>query len=232
VRGTILFLHGIFSDKSEFGRFDRQAAMLAECGFRSLRFDYRGHGEHELPSIRASAAGMVTDVLSALEYLADRFPGPVTCIAASFGGSLVLLALQTGLRVELERLVLLNPVVDYDSTFVHPQGEIFREAFSAEKWSRLEELGYIEPIPGVRLSRSFACELKLLRPYAAFADLAMPALIVHGTADRRVPHDVTRELASRSDRVEFVSIEGADHAFIPEPEERRVFGLVRDWLLR
>ena len=145
----------------------------------------------------------------------------------------MLLALQTRSRVAPERLVLLNPVVEYDSTFVHPQGEIMRDVFSAEKWSRLEALGYIEPIPGVRLSRAFACELMLLRPFAAFADTALPpTLIVHGTADRRVPHDVTRELARISGRVEFVSIVGADHAFIPEREERRVFGLVRDRLLR
>jgi pimeloyl-ACP methyl ester carboxylesterase len=107
-----------------------------------------------------------------------------------------------------------------------------RQTFTAAKWASLEQVGYIEPIPGVKLGRTFAAELALLRPYAAFANSDVPTRIIHGTADRRVSHDVTRQYAMAAGRVDFVSIEDADHAFIPEPEERRSFELITDWLLR
>lgn len=226
----MLLAHGIFCDKTEFGRFDRLAAELARAGLASLRFDFRGHGEHALPPIRATIGGMLLDFVTALETLRSRFPVPASCVAASFGGSIALLALQSPCAPALHRLMLLNPVVDYASTFLEPQGQILREAFSAEKWERLNALGFIEPIPGIRLGRVFASELALLRPYAAFERLNVPTRIVHGTADRRVSHDATRRFASESPSVEFVSIVGADHAFIPEPEERRSFDLVLEWL--
>lgn len=231
-RGSVLLAHGIFCDKTEFGRFDRLAATLAEFGFGSLRFDFRGHGEHALPSLEATIGGMVLDFATALEYLAASGAGPVSCVAASFGGSVALLHLQAGFRVRPQRLILLNPVVEYGSTFLEPRGEIMRQTFTAAKWASLEQVGYIEPIPGVKLGRTFAAELALLRPYASFANSDVPTRIIHGTADRRVSHDVTRQYAMAAGRVDFVSIEDADHAFIPEPEERRSFELITDWLLR
>jgi len=229
-RGTVLLAHGIFTNKSEFGRFDRQARTLAEDGLRSLRFDFRGHGEHLMPSLEMSIGGMVLDFLTCLEYLRAVYGGPLYCVAASFGASVALLHQQTAYPIKPERMVLLNPVVEYGSTFVRPLGPTMREAFTEDKWSSLEQLGYIEPLAGVKLSRQFATELMLLRPYEAFAGLSVPTRIVHGTADRRVSCEVTRSYARASSAVDFVEIEGADHAFIPPAQERAAFALTREWL--
>ncbi len=229
-KGTVLLAHGIFTNKSEFGRFDRQARVLAEDGLRSLRFDFRGHGEHRMPWIDVSIGGMVLDFLTCLEYLAALYDGPLYCVAASFGASVALLHQQTAYPVKPERMVLLNPVVEYGSTFVRPLGPAMKEAFTEDKWSSLERLGYLEPLPGVQLSRQFATELMLLRPYEAFAGLSVPTRIIHGTADRRVSCEVTRSYARASSSVDFVEIAGADHAFIPPDQERTAFALTRDWL--
>jgi uncharacterized protein len=234
-RGTVLFAHGIFSEKSDFGRFERLAGKLNAIGLRTVRFDFRGHGEHALPLQQATIAGMLLDFTTMVEYVERTFGAPVFWIASSFGGSIALLYLQTP-ALPLPpaphlptKIVFVNPVVDYASTFVTPERPIFQEAFSAEKWAVLDERGFIEPLEGRRLNRTFANELRSLRPYAAFERLAVPALILHGTNDGRVSHDTTRDYAQRSPQVEFASLAGADHNFIEQWAEDVAFARVLAW---
>jgi len=47
LRGTCLLAHAMFANKREFGRRDRPglAAAVAAAGYRTIAFDFRGHGD-------------------------------------------------------------------------------------------------------------------------------------------------------------------------------------------
>ena len=52
LRGTCVLAHAMFARKSEFGRRDRPglAQRFAAEGWRTIAFDFRGHGESSLPA--------------------------------------------------------------------------------------------------------------------------------------------------------------------------------------
>ena len=58
----------------------------------------------------------------------------------------------------------------------------------------------------------------------------MPTRIIHGTRDRSVSHDDTRELAGQAPGIDFQSVDGADHAFTDPRHEDAAYRLVADWL--
>ena len=51
LRGTCVMAHALFARKTEFGRRDRAglAQAYAAAGWRTIAFDFRGHGESTLP---------------------------------------------------------------------------------------------------------------------------------------------------------------------------------------
>ncbi len=60
-------------------------------------------------------------------------------------------------------------------------------------------------------------------------ELAMPTLIVHGTADELVPFQFGLDLASGIPHAEFHEIDGAGHGISNHAEARQI---MRDWVRR
>jgi len=230
-KATVVMVHGILSDKEEDGRYPRQAAMHESDGRRTLRFDWQGHGQHPVPFIDASISGNIDDLQTVLDYVESKYQEqPIYVVASSFGGSIFLLAQLYSETPHVQRAALLNPVTDYDETFyTHASGEL-ASIFSADTWKKVHTLGSVEVAPGKRLSRRTAVEFRTLRPYLGFERLQMQTLVLHGTADSSVSFSLTKTNASRGDKVKFVAIEGADHAFVTPAEERETFRLIREWL--
>src|SRR5262249_46505102 len=52
VRATLILAHAMFARKSSFGRRDRPglSSALVERGFRTIAFDFRGHGDSTTPT--------------------------------------------------------------------------------------------------------------------------------------------------------------------------------------
>ena len=94
-RPAIMVLHGFGSNKMSSNCI-MPCKMLAEWGYATLRFDFRGCGESEGPPSRVVCLEQVEDVSSALTYLASRPDIDGTRIAAcgsSFGAAV---AVYTG----------------------------------------------------------------------------------------------------------------------------------------
>jgi predicted alpha/beta hydrolase len=102
LRGTCVMAHAMFARKSEFGRRERPglAHAYAAAGFRTIAFDFRGHGESTLP--RGAPAWSYDDLvrrdLPAVYECArarseDR---PVLVVGHSLGGHVALAAQGTG----------------------------------------------------------------------------------------------------------------------------------------
>ena len=228
--GNVVLVHGIFSNKDEDGRFIRQAQLLSSNGFRVWRFDFRGHGNHPVRPRDLSISGMLIDLKSVLKYVSENHSQPISIVASSFGASITLLYLQTQDAISIKKLVLLNPVVEYKLTFLHPLKQQMRELFTSEKWLELKATGYICPLPDFCIPESLIIEMQLVRPFRTFDKLDIPTRVVHGSEDTAVSYELAMAYSLRSPNVDFQIIKGADHAFVEKKYESESFALILDWL--
>jgi alpha-beta hydrolase superfamily lysophospholipase len=106
LRGTVILAHAMFTRKSVFGRRDRSglASALVDQGFRTVAFDFRGHGESRADDwgyddlVRFDLPAVVGCARARLE---DR---PVIVAGHSLGGH-VALAAQGTKRIEADAIV-------------------------------------------------------------------------------------------------------------------------------
>ena len=228
---VLLFLHGIFSERHEDGRFERLAALLAGQGHASYRFDYLGHGESDAPTTTFTVAGALTDLSLVITHvLEDSARGRFNVVATSFGGSLTLLHLMRSVPPKPDRIVLLNPVADYVTTFLEPAVPDMKATFNASFLRKVWENGAAVAENGFELGLPLLVEFELLKPFQAFDTLTQPCLVVHGDADAAVSHDITRSYALRSPNVRFETIHGGTHSFVAPEAERLAFQLIAGFL--
>lgn len=230
---SVLLIHGIFQHKNEDGRFSRLAQHLKDEGFHSVRFDYAGHGGHSIEPESLTVATALADIHKMLQYLEDSEESSrVFVVATSFGASLFLLYLRLLRNIAPQRIVLLNPVTDYDATFVEPVEEDMKEIFTADKIDKTYSTGSSEFLPekGFTFSLPFLMELELYEPYQTFPSLEIPTKVIHGDADNAVPYELTKDHSCQSPAVDFHTIEGADHAFMEPQAEAECFDVTTDFL--
>lgn len=102
LRGTCVMAHAMFARKSEFGRRERAglAQAYAALGWRTIAFDFRGHGESTMPpgSPEWGYDDLVRgDLPAVVECARARGDGkPVVVLGHSLGGHVALAAQGTG----------------------------------------------------------------------------------------------------------------------------------------
>jgi hypothetical protein len=100
-RPGFLVLHGFGSNKDSGGS-RAVAKLLADFGYVTLRFDFRGCGESEGPRGRVICLEQVEDTKNALSFMAARpevDPGRVGAIGMSFGAAVAIYAAGVDPRV-------------------------------------------------------------------------------------------------------------------------------------
>jgi pimeloyl-ACP methyl ester carboxylesterase len=228
----VVLAHGIFSNKDERGRFIRQANLHVNNGCEVIRFDFRGHGEHSIQSKDVTIGGMIIDFHSVLKYAKSITDGKIFVVASSFGAGILLLYLQTSRKICPDRMVFLNPVVDYRATMLQAVLQWGKNLFNEAGFKELEKTGYITLEGGFKMRAEMVMELDILRPYYTFKILEIPTRVIHGDKDSKVPYSVVKEESMVSKYVDFQTIFGADHAFKPDQHEKKSFDLILGWLYR
>jgi len=227
---TVILIHGIFSTKEEGGRFLRQEAMLLENGFRVIRYDHRGHGEHPVSSEKMTICDTVTDFNGVVEKVTKVFGGNTYIVASSYGAAILLLAYQLREFPGVNRIVFLNPVVDFYSTFVDPIGQQIKEIFTKENLKKLKEKGKFIAVNNITITLSFFNELQLLRPYLSLKDFSIALRVIHGSNDTAVSCEVCKKYCSVSKDIDFITIIGANHAFTEPKYEKESFNRILEFL--
>lgn len=203
---VVLYLHGArWNLHGSVFRMERWMDM----GFSVLAIDYRGFGESTqlLPSEQTAHH----DALLALDELNRRQPDPARrfIYGHSLGG-----AIAIDLAARAEELQVAGIVVE--STFTS-----IRDMLTTLEWGQL---------PGVSLfvTQRFQSDRKL-------AAIDKPLLILHGTADRVIPHTMSDTLYAAATRVpeglkRLVKLEGASHSgSVRDPDyEEAVTSFARD----
>jgi alpha-beta hydrolase superfamily lysophospholipase len=228
---AVLLIHGGGVTREEGGFFTRLAEGLGAVGVASLRYDLRGHGESEGQQEENVLTAYLNDIQVALVFLRERTPGlsGISLLGASFGGGLV--AYYAAKRPEeLERLVLLNPQLNYKARYIDQKPHWSGDYLDDEAAHRLSEEGYIAHSATVKHGRGMLNEVFWINPWQVIEEIAIPTLIVHGTKDTFVPVESSRQAVARL-RVEhrLVEIDGAQHGFAVHEDPQYLNPQSQEW---
>lgn len=225
---AVLMLHGINSDKDEDGFFTKIAGRFATAGCNVLRFDFRGHGKSSFDGL-VTIAGELEDTVCSIEYVNERWNLPVILLAASFGTVSLLESFQEHLWRNVRGMILLNPVLDLQKTFLESKLPWPQKSFHAAAYRELEEQGYFLLDGRLKIGKELMEELRTKTPYRMLKRIGVPILMVHGDADQYVPYEVTKEHAATCKNCEFVTIPEANHGFGRPSEQAQVFDCIDNW---
>lgn len=241
-RGTgapVLLIHGFPLDGSSW---EAQEAALLDAGYRVITYDRRGFGQSSQPSVGYDYDTFAADLNTVLETLDLH---GVTLVGFSMGTGEVARYLSTYGSARIAKAAFLASLEPYLAiTDDNPEGAAppaffqgvadtvradryaYFTGFYQDFFNLDETLGSRISEEAVRhawdlASRSGAvasAAAPLTWPTDFRADIAavdVPALILHGTADRILPIDATgRRFAQALPGARYVEVEGAPHGLL------------------
>jgi len=253
---AVLLLHGFGSNKN--GEWLKlTAALLADWGYASLRFDFRGCGDSEGERARVICLEQVADTRSALTYLAGRAdiaPDRIAVFGHSFGAAVAVYA--GGVDPRIAAVISSGGWGDGETKFrrQHPTPEAWKRFtdMMAEGRRVRAESGRsimvprfdIVPIPP-HLRGNLAPGSHLEFPFevveSMFAFRAndvvgriapRPLLLLHPASDSVTPTEQSIELFQRAGQpADLHLIANVDHFLLSEGNPL-IINLVRNWLQR
>lgn len=230
LRGVVVQAHGINANMTEGGMFVRLADRLAEADFNVLRFSFRGHGSSGGTQRGTTIAGEMLDLQAAVEYMADRFPGPLSIVASSFGAVSTSLSLPW-LGERLGRLALWNPVLDLRRTFVSPELRWGKENYGPDQQKLLHSQGFLVVDDEFEVGRVLFEEFHHYEPFTYLVASPVPALVVHGDRDSAVSYEIAQQAAAAKPNTEFHTVRGSDHGFDTRQREDEAVTVTAEWLI-
>jgi non-heme chloroperoxidase len=234
----VVLIHGYPLDGHSW---EKQSAALLKAGYRVITYDRRGFGRSSQPVTGYDYDTFAADLNVVLETLDLR---DVVLVGFSMGTGEVgryVGTYGTERVAKVAFLASLEPfLLQTDDNPAGVPSDVFdgiRDAATADRFAWFdsfyenfynldENLGSRVSEATVRRSWSVAAGSSWFAAAAVvdtwltdfrddIAKVDVPALIVHGTADRILPIDSTgRELTKRLPDAEYVEIEGAPHGFL------------------
>jgi alpha-beta hydrolase superfamily lysophospholipase len=245
-RGIVCLVHGLGEHS---GRYADVADVFTGAGFALSAFDLRGHGKS--PGQRGHVRSyeiFLEDIQWLMDEAARRFPGsPVFLYGQSLGGNLALnfalrrpshlagvIATAPWLRLAFEppgARVLLAKAMSY----LWPA---FSNACGCEAGTLCRDSGVVrryqeDPFVHDLISAGLFVEASRAGLWALehAAQLRLPALIMHGTADQITWAGSSLEFAERAGRHCTLKLwDGAYHELHHEPERDAVLAYMLAWL--
>jgi pimeloyl-ACP methyl ester carboxylesterase len=210
-RGAVLLVHGGAGlDRHEGGLFGRLAEALASAGFASFRFDHRAYISSKDSSLELSLHGVANDVRAGIRFIRTHCRGQsIHLCASSFGGGATVIVARDD--PELRSLVLINPLVDYRRRLLEEKPFWKEGRLTAAGAAQLRKDGYLPHGEHIRMGRCLINEAAQFDPHLVLPHVQAPTLIVHGTADQRIPHGWSENHLRQLPHAELMLVDGADH---------------------
>lgn len=133
----------------------------------------------------------------------------------------------------LSRLVLWNPVLDLQDTFVEPKLPWGKDNYNPVKQALLRSQGFLLIDGEFELGRVIFEEFRHYgdRPLQSFVASTVPALVVHGDRDSYVSYDIARAAAAARRNCTFHTVAASDHGFDSREREDEAIAVTVDWLI-
>ncbi|HEX2058694.1 MAG TPA: alpha/beta fold hydrolase [Actinomycetota bacterium] len=217
-RGVAILLHGIPSiapldpdDRGYPGLAERFAAEGWAAAWGDMRAARKSPGYF-------SIEGWVKDALALVEAARAAVPvaGPAVLLGSSAGGAVSAEAIRRGAPVDA--LVLLAAPAAWLSFADDPAEGVFRIRAGAGMELSPETLE--DPA-------QWATEFEGVTTQVSIADVRVPVLVVHGTADDVVPVEHAAQIAAAAPAAQLEILEGAGHQL---RRDERAVALVLRWL--
>lgn len=206
LKGSILLVHGITSNRDEWGFYSKLANRLENIGIASFRIDYRCHGIDKTPFEQLSLGGIVNDINAAFIKMVELNGGrkiPRYIMGCSFGGGLSAFWAKNNPQ-KVSKIFLCYPVINYEK-------DIFK---TAGEWEdSLNKHGYLEYIGDRNISRPLINEVLYINGEEAVMNPPCKVVIIHGEIDSDVPLSLSKEYCAKSSNCELFVINSADHGF-------------------
>lgn len=227
---AVVLVHGGGVTREEGGFFTRLADGLREAGVASLRFDLRGHGDSEGRQEDLTLATILNDIRVALTHVREATGAHrLSLLGASFAGGVC--AYYAAKRpAELDRLVLLNPQLDYKQRTITSRPYWPGDRLDDEMARQLGERGFIQFTPTLRHGRPILNEVFWFEVLGVLPEITAPTLVVHGTEDTFVSIDASRDAVQRfAAEHKLVEIEGAQHGFAVHDDPQYLNPQSQEW---
>jgi len=227
--------------------WEYQMPVLADAGYRVITYDRRGFGRSSVPYKDYDYDHLSTDLYGLLEELDLK---DVTLVGFSMGGGEVVRYLHRYGTARVSKVVLVGAVTPFlHQTPDNPQGvptEVFEgmiQGLSNDRAAFLDEFGknFFGVTPGVEgPSEAYLRYFHTLSMMSAghatvecakafsFTDfrpdlpsVTVPTLIIHGSADRIVPIEISGDLTAKAlPHAQYIVYEGAPHGLFFTHKER------------
>lgn len=244
-RRAVILLHGWAGYRVGPHRiFVKLARGLAERGWYSLRFDFRGRGDSQGDLEQANLASMVSDAGRAVEWLASEIKPAHICLLGICSGALVAMGAPLT-HPHLDRLVLWSPpspreqrpATDSARRRLYLLKTYAAKLLDGATWRKIitlqirpKTIGKVllgEGPQGPDDARTEAICLKRLRQFRG------RALFIYGSGepDSKPSLEAYRALCQEMNiHHQFHLIEGSDHSFYSAPWEEEAIATTIDWL--
>lgn len=218
-KDIVVMLHGFTGHKNEHGfMFKELSLVLAEHGIASLRYDYRGSGDSDLPFCMQSFTTVVEDGSAAVEDAVKLNGGkPVIVLGFSMGGAnaarqtvnhgdlikkAILISPSGKLGDTLDRIFSMNPVID----------------------DKYVDMG------GYLIGIDFKHSLEGVNLYENVETFKKPVLIIQGTKDTSVYPQDSKIYSDLYPDCKYVLVEGATHGYDSIAYHKQYHQLILDFL--
>lgn len=230
-KAVVLMLHGINSDKEEEGLYTKLSKVLLKEGLNVFRFDFRSHGFSTGKQKYVTISGETDDLIFTLEKIDEKWDLPIIVIAASFGAVSLLNSYKENLWKNIKGIILLNPVLDLQKTFLQSELLWPKQSFNEKAYKELESQGFFWLDNKLKIGKELMEEITYLKPYKNLSFIDVPILIIHGDKDQYVPYSLSKKYAANIQCCNFFTIEDADHGFEKENEQSEIFDIIRCWII-
>jgi alpha-beta hydrolase superfamily lysophospholipase len=247
VKAVVVLSHGLAEHS---GRYAHVAARLNDAGYVLYALDHRGHGRSDGTAGNIEGMAVVrADLDTLLTRARGEHPGlPVFLLGHSFGGLAALDYVVDRGRSGLTGLVLSGAFVDPEagnavqrrlagvlSRLAPNLGVVPLDPSTVSKDPAEVEKYVKDPLNyhGKVRARSGAEMIAASRRVAAgVRAVTLPALVMHGAADRLAPPEGSRLVAERlgSNDKTLTLYDGLRHEIFNEPERDAVLADVVTWL--
>jgi putative redox protein len=200
----------------------RIAQGLASLGIAVLRFDFAGLGASAGDFADTNFSSNVEDLVTAADFLRDKFAAPTLLIGHSLGGAAVLAAAQ---RVpEARAIVTIAAPSDPHYVVDHLLGE------HLDTIAKLGEARVRLAGRNFNIRQHFVDDASRHQVHDCIANLGRPLLVMHAPHDDTVSMDnATRIFGLAQHPKAFVSLDGIDHLITGREDAAWVAGIIAAW---